>query len=64
MPKRVRNELRFRKLTVSSKTLVADNFWRIEFTSEELDGYNSPGFDDHSKIFSLTHRPASCYCHR
>ncbi len=51
LPKRVRNELRFRQLTVSNKTLIAGAFWRVEFTSDELDGYTSPGFDDHSKIF-------------
>jgi len=51
LPKRVRNELRFRQLTVSQKTLVAGKFWRVEFTSEALAGYHSPGFDDHSKIF-------------
>lgn len=51
LPKRVRNELRFRLITVSSKQLVAGEFWRIEFTSDALDGFSSPGFDDHSKIF-------------
>ena len=51
LPKRVKNELRFRQITVSDKRLIAGKFWRIEFTSEELAGYHSPGFDDHSKIF-------------
>ena len=51
LPKRVKNELRFRQITVSDKRLIAGKFWRIEFTSEELAGYKSPGFDDHSKIF-------------
>ena len=51
LPRRVKNELRFRKITVSNKQLIAGKFWRVEFTSEELAGYHSAGFDDHSKIF-------------
>lgn len=50
-PKRVRNELRFRQVTVAAKTLVAENFWRIDFTGDELAGFVSPGFDDHIKVF-------------
>lgn len=51
-PQRVRNELRFRQLTVTAKTNVADSFWRIEFSGEDLAGFISPGFDDHIKVFS------------
>lgn len=50
-PQRVRNELRFRQLTVTAKTNVADSFWRIEFGGEDLAGFISPGFDDHIKVF-------------
>ena len=50
-PKRVRNELRFRHITVASKTLIAGEFWRIEFTGSDLAGFNSPSFDDHIKVF-------------
>lgn len=50
-PQRVRNELRFRQLTVTAKTKVADIFWRIEFSGEDLAGFTSPGFDDHIKVF-------------
>ncbi|ORM68382.1 NADPH-dependent ferric siderophore reductase [Pantoea wallisii] len=50
-PQRVRNELRFRHITVASKTLVAGVFWRIEFTGSDLAGFNSPAFDDHIKVF-------------
>lgn len=50
-PTRVRNELRFRQLTVTAKTRVADSFWRIDFNGEDLAGFISPGFDDHIKVF-------------
>ncbi|MGK3111624.1 siderophore-interacting protein [Candidatus Pantoea formicae] len=50
-PKRVRNELRFRHITVANKTLIAGAFWRIEFTGSDLAGFNSPSFDDHIKVF-------------
>lgn len=50
-PQRVRNELRFRPVTVVNKTKVANIFWRITFTGSELAGFQSPGFDDHIKLF-------------
>lgn len=50
-PQRVRNELRFRHITVASKTLVASEFWRITFHGSDLAGFHSPGFDDHIKVF-------------
>ncbi|WP_449758124.1 siderophore-interacting protein [Erwinia persicina] len=50
-PQRVRNELRFRQLTVTGKTRVAESFWRIDFGGEDLSGFTSPGFDDHIKVF-------------
>jgi len=50
-PQRVRNELRFRHITVASKTLVAGEFWRVTFHGSDLAGFNSAGFDDHIKLF-------------
>ena len=50
-PQRVRNELRFRHITVASKTLIANAFWRINFRGSDLAGFHSPGFDDHIKVF-------------
>lgn len=50
-PQRVRNELRFRQLTVTGKTRIADCFWRIDFSGADLNGFVSPGFDDHIKVF-------------
>jgi len=51
LPERIRNALRFRCIHVATKTKVADRFWRIVFTGEDLKGFNSPGFDDHIKVF-------------
>lgn len=51
LPQRVRNELRFRHIQVASKTNIAGNFWRIEFSGSDLAGFTSPGFDDHIKVF-------------
>lgn len=51
LPQRVRNELRFRHVQVASKTKIAGHFWRIVFSGSDLAGFNSPGFDDHIKVF-------------
>ncbi|HEY3986897.1 siderophore-interacting protein [Cedecea sp.] len=51
MPVRVRNELKFRELTVKTKTFIADTFYRLEFTSPQLADFSSQGFDDHIKVF-------------
>ncbi len=51
IPQRVRNELRFRQIAVTGKTLVAGNFWRVDFSGPDLVGFVSPGFDDHIKVF-------------
>ncbi|NDL61636.1 siderophore-interacting protein [Acerihabitans arboris] len=50
-PQRVRNELCFRRIKIANKTRVAEHFWRIQFTGPDLKGFNSPGFDDHIKLF-------------
>lgn len=50
-PQRVQNELRFRAIAVANKTRIADSFWRIDFVSDGLAGFNSAGFDDHIKVF-------------
>ncbi|WP_017348295.1 siderophore-interacting protein [Pantoea sp. A4] len=50
-PQRVRNELRFRHVTVASKEKIANAFWRVIFSGEDLAGFNSPSFEDHIKVF-------------
>ncbi|MGL4725438.1 MAG: siderophore-interacting protein [Scandinavium sp.] len=50
-PKRVRNELRFRELTVLRVERISEAFQRIVLGGEALEGFTSPGFDDHTKLF-------------
>ena len=54
LPERVMNELKFRALTVKRKDRVAECFYRVIFTGEQLDGFSSAGFDDHIKLFFPT----------
>lgn len=51
LPRRVRHELRFRKLEVRAVQRVTPHLVRITLGGEELAGFTSPGFDDHSKLF-------------
>lgn len=51
-PQRVRNELRFRELTVLRVERIGQAFQRIVLGGEALDGFVSQGFDDHTKLFS------------
>ncbi|MDY1037831.1 siderophore-interacting protein [Lelliottia sp. CFBP8978] len=50
-PQRVRNELRFRELTVLRVERVSAGFQRIVLGGEALEGFCSKGFDDHTKVF-------------
>ncbi|EDQ0626619.1 siderophore-interacting protein [Salmonella enterica] len=50
-PQRVRNELRFRELTVLRVERISAGFQRIVLGGEALDGFTSQGFDDHTKVF-------------
>ena len=50
-PQRVRNELRFRELTVLRLERISAGFQRIVLGGEALDGFTSLGFDDHTKVF-------------
>lgn len=50
-PQRVRNDLRFRELTVLRAERISAGFQRIVLGGEALDGFTSRGFDDHSKLF-------------
>lgn len=55
IPQRVRNDLKFRVITVSKKQAVTDKFWRVSFQGTDLEGFNSPGTDDHIKLFFPEH---------
>lgn len=48
---RVRHELRRRTLTVARIEDLNPRMRRIHFTSDDLDGFPSVGFDDHIKMF-------------
>ncbi|SQI98353.1 iron-chelator utilization protein [Klebsiella oxytoca] len=50
-PQRVRNELRFRELTVLRVERIGSAFQRIVLGGEALEGFVSQGFDDHTKLF-------------
>lgn len=50
-PQRVRNELRFRELTVLRVERIGAGFQRIVLGGEALAGFSSQGFDDHTKVF-------------
>lgn len=49
-PQRVRFELRRRTVYVAQAQRMSANFARITFTGDELEGFQSPGFDDHVKL--------------
>ena len=51
VPRRVRNELRFRPVEVIASEFIANSFYRITFAGEALEGFTSSGFDDHIKVF-------------
>lgn len=48
---RVRHELRRRTLTVLRTERLTPYMQRVTFGGEELEGFTSPAFDDHVKIF-------------
>ncbi|MET3480197.1 siderophore-interacting protein [Variovorax atrisoli] len=50
-PRRVRHELRFRKLSVKTVQRVTPHLIRVTLTGGDLAGFQSPGFDDHVKLF-------------
>ncbi|CAM5761643.1 NADPH-dependent ferric-chelate reductase [Labrys miyagiensis] len=50
-PRRVRHELRFRLLEVQQVESLTPRMIRITLGGRELEGFHSPGFDDHVKLF-------------
>ncbi|MDM0030845.1 siderophore-interacting protein [Variovorax sp. J22P271] len=51
LPRRVRHDLRFRKLEVRAVQRLTPHLIRITLGGDDLAGFTSPGFDDHAKIF-------------
>ncbi|VVE36004.1 FAD-binding protein [Pandoraea morbifera] len=50
-PQRVRHELRMRLLEVRSVEVLTPNMRRVTLGGDDLEGFDSPGFDDHVKLF-------------
>ena len=50
-PRRVRHPLRFRLLDVRKVQRITPNLVRITLGGNALEGFTSPGFDDHLKLF-------------
>lgn len=50
-PQRVRHPLRFRVLDVANVQRVTPHLVRVTLRGDDLDGFVSPGFDDHVKLF-------------
>lgn len=50
LPQRVRHALRFRRLRVLGREMLGPHMLRLWLGGEELDGFHSPGFDDHVKL--------------
>lgn len=48
---RVRHELKRRQLSVSRVERLGSNMVRVALKGDELQGFNSLGFDDHVKVF-------------
>jgi NADPH-dependent ferric siderophore reductase len=50
-PQRVRHTLRLRRLTVQRTERLTPHLIRITLGGADLEGFTSPGFDDHVKLF-------------
>ena len=50
-PQRVRHELRMRLLEVRDVEALTPNMRRVTLGGDDLEGFESPGFDDHVKLF-------------
>ena len=44
-------ELRFRNVTLSAREWLAPDFVRVRLTGSDLAGFDSPGSDDHMRLF-------------
>ncbi|WP_194762837.1 siderophore-interacting protein [Microbacterium sp. UFMG61] len=51
-------DLRFRTVTLSAREWLAPDFVRVRLTGNDLEGFESPGSDDHMRLFFPT-GPAS-----
>lgn len=49
-PQRQRHPLRFRRITVLRRESLTPSLLRLTFGGDDLEGFFSPGFDDHAKL--------------
>ena len=47
-------DLRFRTVTLSAREWLAPDFVRVRLTGDDLEGFYSPGSDDHMRLFFPT----------
>ncbi len=47
-------DLRFRNVTLAAREWLAPDFVRVRLTGADLDGFDSPGADDHMRLFFPT----------
>lgn len=47
-------DLRFRTVTLSAREWLAPDFVRVRLTGSDLEGFDSPGSDDHMRLFFPT----------
>ncbi|WP_312171942.1 siderophore-interacting protein [Microbacterium sp.] len=47
-------DLRFRTVTLSAREWLAPDFVRVRLTGSDLEGFESPGSDDHMRLFFPT----------
>ena len=45
------NELRFRTVSLATREQLAPNYVRVRLEGEDLTGFDSPGADDHMRLF-------------
>jgi len=55
----VRHEAKRRRLSVENVTTITPKMLRITLAGSELEGFASPGFDDHIKLFFPNAAPAA-----
>ncbi|WP_423494675.1 siderophore-interacting protein [Microbacterium esteraromaticum] len=52
-------DLRFRSVTLESREWLAPNYVRVRLTGQDLAGFDSPGADDHMRLFFASAPTAS-----
>lgn len=51
------NELMFRSAKLASREWLAQNYVRVRLQGDDLAGFDSPGSDDHIRLFSRNRPP-------